>query len=264
MAVVFGGWAIFKTMTILEKILLFLLELFGVIRPAPSTQELAEQASNDTDILSPISVVNPAAPKEEPLFFVHRHRLNVDYIPSPNRGLPIVPEYLVVHYTANGGVGETVRRFQDRATQVSAHLVIGRRGEVVQMVDFNVAAWHCGRSQWRGLSGLNNHSIGIELVNWGKLTYRDGKFFTWSGREVPENETVWLPRKSDGKSYFWHAYTDAQVAACFDVAAAICSRYEILDILGHEDISPGRKQDPGPAFDMEGLREYVSRKKEMA
>jgi N-acetylmuramoyl-L-alanine amidase len=107
---------------------------------------------------------------------------------------------------------------------------------------------------------MNRYTIGIELVNWGRLKQRDGKYYTWARQEIPQSETVWLPRKVDGKSYFWHTYTDEQMHACFDVAAAIVKEYGLMGILGHDDISPSRKDDPGPAFDMAGLREYVARK----
>ena len=213
----------------------------------------------------PVSVVikPEAEPKEaEPprIFVVRNHHIDVPLHPSPNFGGAIDPQYLIVHYTANGSISETIRHFNKASSEVSAHIVIDRDGTVVQCVSFDRAAWHCGVSRWDDLAGMNGHTIGIELVNWGRLKYRDGKYYTWAGQEVPQSQTVWLPRKVDGKAYFWQTYTDAQVHACFDVAAAIVKEYGLMGILGHDDISPRRKDDPGPAFDMTGLREYVARK----
>jgi N-acetylmuramoyl-L-alanine amidase len=271
-----GGRANFKTMTRLEKILLFFLELFRVIRSAPTTAEVEKQekalraaidttmeAQSQMDDIVDEMPIDSSEPKETPapLFVIRNHKfIDVPAHPSPNFGGVIEPQYLIIHYTANGSLSETIRHFNKASSEVSAHIVIDRDGTVVQCVSFDRAAWHCGVSRWDDLAGMNGHTIGIELVNWGRLKYRDGKYYTWAGQEVPQSQTVWLPRKVDGKAYFWQTYTDAQVHACFDVAAAIVKEYGLMGILGHDDISPRRKDDPGPAFDMTGLREYVARK----
>jgi len=264
-----GGRANFKTMTKLEKILIFFLELFRVIRPAPSTAEIEQERNaddttqdatqKDTFVHEPIVLTEPETPA--PLFVIRNHKLvDVPAHPSPNFGGVIEPQYLVIHYTANGSMGETISHFNKRSSEASAHVVIDREGNVAQCVSFDRAAWHCGISRWGDLVGLNRYSVGIELVNWGRLKMRDGKFYAWQGTEVPESQVTWQHRKVDNKPFFWHTYTDEQVHACFDVAAAIVKEYGLMGILGHDDISPGRKDDPGPAFDMTGLREYVARK----
>jgi len=262
-------------MTKLEKIFIFLLELFRVIRPAPTAAEVEQeeqalrdaidttleaQEEMDTFVHDTPTVVLTEPETLAPLFVIRSHKLMPVLVhPSPNFGGVIEPQYLIIHYTANGSLSETIRHFNKPASQVSAHIVIDRDGTVAQCVSFDREAWHCGISRWGDLVGMNPHTIGIELVNWGRLKMRDGKYYAWQATEVPESETVWLPRKVDGKSYFWHTYTDEQVHACFDVAAAIVKHYGLMGILGHDDISPGRKDDPGPAFDW-GIREYVARK----
>jgi N-acetylmuramoyl-L-alanine amidase len=229
------------------------------LRAAIDTTMEAQSQMDDIVDEMPIDSSEPETPA--PLFVIRNHKLvDVPLHPSPNFGGVIEPQYLIIHYTANGSMAQTIKHFNSRASQVSAHIVIDRDGTVVQCVSFDREAWHCGISRWDDLIGMNRHSIGIELVNWGRLKMRDGKFYAWQGTELPESETVWLPRKVDGKSYFWHTYTDEQVHACFDVAAAIVKQYGLMGILGHDDISPRRKDDPGPAFDMAGLREYVARK----
>ncbi|MTV47313.1 N-acetylmuramoyl-L-alanine amidase, partial [Streptococcus pneumoniae] len=73
----------------------------------------------------------------------------------------------------------------DPAARASAHVIIGRDGGVVQMVDFNRKAWHAGQSAWGKVDGLNQCSIGIELVNVGKVTKRkDGKLISWSNQVI--------------------------------------------------------------------------------
>jgi N-acetylmuramoyl-L-alanine amidase len=261
-------------MTRLEKILLCLLELFRVIRPAPSTAEMerernpedtTQDAQKDTFVHDTPIVLTEPEETPAPLFVIRNHKfIDIPAHPSPNFGGVIEPQYLVIHYTANGSLAETIRHFNKRSSQVSAHIVIDRDGTVAQCVSFDREAWHCGISRWDDLVGMNRYTIGIELVNWGRLKMREGRYFSWAGEEISQSQTVWLPRKVDGKSYFWHTYTDAQVHACFDVAAAIVKEYGLMGILGHDDISPRRKDDPGPAFDMTGLREYVARKNGLA
>lgn len=108
--------------------------------------------------------------------------------------------------------------FQEiRGMQVSSHLLIRRDGAVVQFVPFTRRAWHAGASRFRGRSRCNDFSIGIEL-------------------EGTDDE----------------AYTDDQYAALIPVIRSILDAYppiSIRTIAGHCDISPGRKTDPGPAFD---------------
>jgi len=113
------------------------------------------------------------------------------------------------------------------ALRVSAHAVIRRGGGITQYVPFGMRAWHAGQSRYRDRSGCNDFSIGIELEG-----------------------TDTTP------------YTDAQYAALAALIAALLATYPTLAaerITGHSDIAPGRKTDPGPAFDWARLRDSLAK-----
>jgi N-acetylmuramoyl-L-alanine amidase len=184
------------------------------------------------------------------------HKLvGIDYKPSPSQSGLVVPKYLVIHYTAGRGFEATQRTFLNKESEVSAHLLIGRNGEIVQMVPFNKKAWHAGTSEWKNQKGLNALSIGIELDNYGKLTrMADGSWQTYFNRKVPDSEVVIARHKHGGPMTGWHAYTEKQLDVLEEVSVAIFNHYKLEDVLGHEDISKGRKSDPGPAFNMASFR----------
>ncbi len=117
--------------------------------------------------------------------------------------------------------------FAERASlRVSAHALIRRGGAITQYVPFGARAWHAGQSSYAGRSACNDFSIGIELEGTD---------------ETP--------------------YADAQYAALAALIAALCSAYPTLSrerLAGHADIAPGRKTDPGPAFDWSALRALLA------
>lgn len=178
----------------------------------------------------------------------------VQFKQTPNiSGLKIVgPRFLILHYTASGNVPGTVGSLTRKGGNKSAHLVIGRDGEVVQLASFDQRAWHCGQSEWKGLESLNYYSIGIEFVNWGDLTEdKDGVFRSWAGTIVPAHEVVNAIHKNETIPRDWQDFTPAQLAKGAEVARAILEAYPSIEmILGHDDIAPTRKTDPGPAFPM--------------
>jgi AmpD protein len=102
--------------------------------------------------------------------------------------------------------------------RVSAHFLIRRDGALLQFVPCAQRAWHAGVSCWNGRERCNDFSIGIELEGTDDLPYEEAQYAT--------------------------------LAALVD---ALCARYPIEDIVGHSDIAPGRKTDPGPAFDWQRL-----------
>ncbi|MBX3610676.1 MAG: 1,6-anhydro-N-acetylmuramyl-L-alanine amidase AmpD [Hydrogenophaga sp.] len=106
-----------------------------------------------------------------------------------------------------------------RGIEVSSHFFIRRNGETVQFVSVLDRAWHAGQSSWRGRGNCNDFSVGIEL-------------------EGLEGEL------------FESAQYDAIAALC----AALCSQHPVAQIVGHEHVAPGRKQDPGSGFDWPRLR----------
>jgi N-acetylmuramoyl-L-alanine amidase len=174
---------------------------------------------------------------------------------SPNESAGIEHLYIAIHFTAGRGFDQSCDWLCNPKAQASAHLVIGRDGEIAQLVPFSRRAWHAGVSRWQALTGMNSYSIGIELDNPGPLQKRATGWYTWFGVKVPDDLVVLAPHKYGGPERGWHAYSDAQFDALYEACEALIDAYpDIADVLGHEDIAPGRKSDPGPAFNMESLR----------
>lgn len=194
---------------------------------------------------------------------IRRHRLHfengepVSFNESPNRGGTLSPRYLVMHYTAGSSFEGSLSHMTKRASKASAHLLIGRDGAIAQLVPFNRVAWHAGASRWQGLSGLNRHSIGIELDNAGPLDRQGDHWRAWFGREYPKDQVLVARHRNGGRRRGWQTYSEAQIEAARAVAGAICAHYRLLDVLGHEDIAPERKIDPGPAFPLASFRAAV-------
>lgn len=176
---------------------------------------------------------------------------------TPNMGGAITPEYLVIHFTAGRSAQSAIDHFRDPSAQVSAHVVIGRQGEICQVVPFNRKAWHAGQSAWAGRQGLNGFSIGIEFDNAGKLTKIGETYQAWFGGSYAESEIVQARHKNEQDLSYWHAFTEKQVSTGLDLAKLLIRSYGLRDILGHDDIAPGRKVDPGPAFPMRSFRSYL-------
>lgn len=177
---------------------------------------------------------------------------------TPNMGGALKPRWLVMHYTAGGSASESINWLRNPAAKASAHLVIARDGTVTQLVPFNRVAWHAGVSEWKGVSGLNQHSIGIEMDNPGYLG-RVKTFGSWrfGNRRVGDPFVLVTAHKSGAPQGGWHTYTDVQMMVAAEVARLLVRTYGLEDVIGHDDIAPGRKQDPGPAFAMEVFRKSV-------
>jgi N-acetylmuramoyl-L-alanine amidase len=195
---------------------------------------------------------------------VANHRLQADgskftvgFTPSPNKGGAMSPKYLIIHFTAGGGAASSIEWFKNPAAKASAHLVIDRsNGAITQMVDFNTVAWHAGKSKWKTINGLNSCSIGIELDNAGQLTKSGAQFLSWFKKPYPADD-VFTATDAKGNATHWHEYSEAQIAALLEAAAALHAAYNFTDILGHSDIAPGRKTDPGPAFPMGSFKAKI-------
>jgi N-acetylmuramoyl-L-alanine amidase len=188
------------------------------------------------------------------MYQIRDHRLffngqPVPFFPTNSQGGVIVPRWLIIHYTATGQSAQQVaQHFQTAEPRVSAHLTIDFDGSVVQSVNFNRAAFHAGRSEWQGVSGLNNHSIGIEVCNPGFLTpLGGGRYRSWFGRIYTTADGVFEATHKFGQPHAgWLPFTPAQNTALCLIGAALKHAYGLQDVLGHDDISPGRKSDPGP------------------
>ncbi|WP_157015888.1 N-acetylmuramoyl-L-alanine amidase [Mesorhizobium xinjiangense] len=141
---------------------------------------------------------------------------------SPNfgpRAGPTAPDMIVLHYTGmeNGEGAEAW--LCDPTSQVSSHYIVHEDGRIVQMVRESDRAWHAGRSSWKGVSDINSHSVGVEVVNPGHFL----------GYPV---------------------FPDAQIEAVIGLCAGISARHAVAPerILAHSDVAPGRKIDPGEKF----------------
>lgn len=143
--------------------------------------------------------------------------------PSPNFGDRRGgqrPALVVLHYTAMDSAAAARARLCDPAAEVSAHWLIDRDGKAEQLVDEAARAWHAGAGEWAGAGDVNSRSIGIELQNRGD-----------------------------------EPFAAPQMRRLEQLLAAILRRWNIppQGVIGHSDMAPGRKQDPGPRFDWQGL-----------
>jgi len=138
----------------------------------------------------------------------------------------VPPSVLVLHYTGMKTGQEAIDRLRDPDARVSAHYVVEEDGRVFRLVDEGRRAWHAGTSFWRGRRNLNGESIGIEIVN-------------------------------PGHEWGYRAFPDAQIAAVTALVADIRTRWTIedRDIVGHADVAPARKDDPGELFPWKRLAE---------
>jgi N-acetylmuramoyl-L-alanine amidase len=181
----------------------------------------------------------------------------VEWTASPNYYRRHASEIsaIIYHYTAGGSQESTVKQFQDPASKVSAHYVLGRDGKIVQMVALDQAAWHAGVSKLAGIDSVNHFSIGIEICNWGKLTKKDGKFF------VAKGEPYKGPTPMQAGGAYWEPFTDAQYKSLAKLTNALLEKYPIKHVTGHSDIAlpKGRKIDPGAAFDYDRVKPLLSK-----
>jgi N-acetylmuramoyl-L-alanine amidase len=149
--------------------------------------------------------------------------LEVTAHPSPNHGPRrdgLMPDLVVLHYTAMESCEAALERLCDPGAEVSAHYLIAEDGHVWRLVDEDRRAWHAGAGAWRGRGDVNSRSIGIELQN-------------------------------DGASPF----PEPQMTALERLLAGVMERHGIAPagVMAHSDMAPGRKADPGPRFDWRRL-----------
>lgn len=196
---------------------------------------------------------------------VHRVRTG-----RKSRGsLPSNPD-LVIHYTVGENFDSMVRALSAEGSgHGSSHIVLGREGEIAQVEDFKARLWHAGTSYWKGRKSLNSASIGIEVCCQGWLNERNeaGLWRQRSGRY----RSRWFDVDSDklkigkhpDRSVFirtygpgtqpnvcaWPGYTGAQMAVLKELVPMLVDFYNVRDVVGHDEISPGRKQDPGLCID---------------
>ncbi|MFV1982652.1 MAG: N-acetylmuramoyl-L-alanine amidase [Thiohalomonadales bacterium] len=192
---------------------------------------------------------------------INNHRLNadnVDWRESPNQGSKLVngqPDSIIIHYTAGSSAESSVKSLSNPKQKVSAHLVVGRKGDIYQLVPFDTVAWHAGRSSWEGRYGYNKYSIGIEIDNAGILKPNgNGNYLSWFNRVYTPDEVVKATHRNETTAQYWHRYSEQQIDTVFEICETLYESYPIKELLGHEEISPSRKTDPGPAFPLDRLR----------
>lgn len=145
---------------------------------------------------------------------------------SPNyNDRAFAPYMIVIHYTGRPSCREAIEGWLcNPEKQVSSHYVIDEDGNIYQLVDEDKRAWHAGVSEWEGERDINSASIGIELQN-------------------------------PGEEFGYRSFPEVQIQALLELLKNITKRIEIKFILGHEDVAPERKIDPGPLFDWHWLAE---------
>jgi N-acetyl-anhydromuramyl-L-alanine amidase AmpD len=183
--------------------------------------------------------------------------------PSPNIGGRLNPEFIVLHDTASGLSSDgPISWLTSKASKVSAHVVVGRDGTITQLVPFDVKAWHAGQSIWNGRSLLNGFSVGIEIVNPGKLQkIGDGVYKGVGVYDTNKDPSLVVKRaktQAHGDGY-WLAYTNEQILAVIELCRALCATYPIEEVLTHWLIAPGRKVDTNPLFPLDQVRAAVQR-----
>ena len=128
-------------------------------------------------------------------------------------------KFIVIHYTGMQSERASIRRLTNTSSQVSTHYLINRKGSITRMVDEKKIAWHAGKSKWKNLINLNSQSIGIELVN-------------------------------KGHQFKYESFSKKQISNLILLCKILIKKYKIkkTNILGHSDIAPLRKKDPGEKF----------------
>ncbi|MBF9221010.1 N-acetylmuramoyl-L-alanine amidase [Hymenobacter ruricola] len=183
--------------------------------------------------------------------------------PSQNVRNVIDPDYLIIHYTAGDKASEAINWFKDTTNnpdKIAAHIVIDQNGAITQLIPFNCRANHAGSSTWDGVENFNYHSIGIELVNPGfcekladgsfRRRVSDDKFKTYPAERaadiVAKTHKLKFWNAADNK--YWFKFPAPQLAALYALSKVLVAHYKLIAVLGHDDIAPLRKPDPGPAF----------------
>jgi len=154
-----------------------------------------------------------------------RTNLSPNY--SPKTRLKNSIKFVILHYTGMQSEIEAINRLKNVQSKVSCHYLINREGLITQMVKDNKVAWHAGKSKWKNFRNLNNNSIGIELVN-------------------------------KGHEFGYQNYSNIQISSLIKLCKKLKKKYMIKkeNFLGHSDIAPLRKSDPGEKFPWKKLSKY--------
>lgn len=179
----------------------------------------------------------------------------VRWVKAHSSGGAISPRFIVLHDTAGrDSKFSSVGWFSSSACKTSAHFVVERDGTITQMVRTTNRAYHAGVSNWKGVSGLNSCSVGIEIVNPGKMD-KDGT--AWFGKAADSKDIVAKSTKFHGSGY-WLPYTEEQIRSVISICHALVDEYpDCNEIVTHYEIAPKRKIDVNPLFPLEEVRRVV-------
>ena len=156
-------------------------------------------------------------------------KILLNYSPNFSKKLRKIKDikFIVIHYTGMQSEIESIKRLTNEKTKVSCHYLINRKGLIIQMVKDKNIAWHAGKSKWKNFINLNKLSLGIELVN-------------------------------KGHQFGYQNYTKKQINSLISLCKKLKKKYRIKDenFLGHSDIAPLRKADPGEKFPWKKLSKF--------
>lgn len=186
-----------------------LISILGACSPKP--YQAAQKIQEDkVEVITAEILANPAPV----LLDSSGNQLPTSYIPTVNFSSRR-PNFVIIHHTAQDSLAQTITTFTLERTQVSAHYVVGRDGQIVQMLNDDLRAWHAGNSKWGSVTDMNSCSIGIELDNNGT-----------------------------------EPFTDIQITNLMILLAKLKTSYNIpaANFIGHADIAPRRKPDPSILF----------------
>ena len=144
------------------------------------------------------------------------------------RDLNKTVKFIIIHYTGMMSFKEAYKKLSHLKSDVSCHYLISRKGIIFNLLSPNLKAWHAGKSEWKNLKSLNDYSIGIELEN-------------------------------KGHDHGYTPFTKEQYASLNELISSLTFRYSLNseNILGHSDISPNRKKDPGELFEWDQIKSIV-------
>lgn len=203
----------------------------------------------------------------------------ISKVPTPNYQYQIMPKYLMIHYTATDTASSAITWFKQTASQgnsdrVCAHIVLAPDGTITQMAPFNTRCNHAGYSAWDGRTGMNEHAIGIEIVNPGYCEKLGNGSYRRAIANKPDGTPIYKTYPSSEKSRIvplkhkhkfwtgkdnqhWFLFTPEQIAAAAKLSKLLIDHYQLSFVVGHDDVSPGRKPDPGPAFPWDEFKSKV-------
>jgi len=178
-----------------------------------------------------------------------------------------LPKGLIVHFTASRNDAENVLRYL--GSEGLGCMVMDREGNIIKSQDqgLNEVAYHAGRSTGpRGETGMSFYCMGMEIISAGNLTKKQGKYYSWFNLEIDASEVRESTRdNANQKAGAYHVFTDAQEKSLIEFLKwqiRTNPEFDVEYVLGHDEVSPGRKVDPGFSLSMSMpdlrkiLREY--------